>query len=128
MIAIETVDKVLNEASASHKPALIFILGGDWCRWCVKLKEAIKNEPGFLDRLRREDVAVGFVQVDRKEVDVSGVRDRFGVKSLPYAVLVSPDGKIDAATEFIGDGLGEDEDARLEGYVSWLRNVNSAAL
>jgi glutaredoxin len=98
-------------------------VGGEWCKWCVKLKETLTKDNRLIQAIAEDSLQLAWVTVNKKTVDQSGIRERFNVKSVPYLLLLNPEGATIEATEFIGD-----EDVNINEYLRWLRSHNDDAL
>ena len=117
------VDAALNAAKNNGRSTAVFIVGGEWCKWCVKLKETLTKDNRLIQAIAEDSLQLAWVTVNKKTVDQSGIRERFNVKSVPYLLLLNPEGATIEATEFIGD-----EDVNINEYLRWLRSHNDDAL
>lgn len=118
---ISDIDQALAEREKSGKRLLAIFKGnGDWCPWCNKLDALLKESPALDDYLEKQGILAAKVGIPRRDEDVEGVRQRFGITGIPFVVFYSEDGRIEGTTEFIDDG-----DA--SSYVDWIESVDSSA-
>jgi len=117
---ISDIDEALAQRAAGGKRLLAIFKGaGDWCPWCNKLDELLRESDALDSYLEREDIVAAKVGIPRKSEDVEGIRQRFGITGIPFLVFYSEEGRVEGTTEFIDDG-----DA--SSYVAWIESVDSS--
>ncbi len=119
---ISDIEEALNERESQQKRLLMIFKGaGDWCRWCNKLDELLKESSALEDYLESEGILAAKIGIPRKSEDEAGIRERFGITGIPFFVFYAEDGRIEGTAEFIDGG-------NAQSYVSWIESVDSSAL
>ncbi|MDQ8203452.1 hypothetical protein [Pelagicoccus sp. SDUM812003] len=118
---LSDIEEALTKRESEGKRLLMIFKGnGDWCPWCNKL-EALLNESDALDvYLQQEGILGAKIGIPRRDDDVEGIRQRFGITGIPFLVFYSEDGRVEGTTEFIDDG-------NASSYVDWIESVDSSA-
>lgn len=126
MNAKESLQHQLTAARITGWRSLVIFAGND-CKWCEKLKIALKA--GALARFCLEQkIQFGWVLLAPKAEDIARaastktnrpktIREEFDIKSIPTAVLFDQAGKVVASTEFIDAVTTQGESA----YIDWIK-------
>jgi len=124
---IKGVDATIQEAKRLNKKAAVFVIGGEWCPWCVILKKNLALSDTLDKALIEDGFVIGYQEVDKKAVDTSGIRDRFSIPGIPFFIIFDEQGKVIASTEYPGEKETPAEEA-MDLYVKWVRSHNDDAL
>jgi thioredoxin-related protein len=95
---------------------VIFSANGDWCKWCNRLKEILKDK-AFETYLQENNISLLHFPLDRKDVDTSGAREFFQIKSLPTLVYIDELGATQSMTEFLDEAESQGSGV----YTQWLK-------
>lgn len=85
---IDGYDAGLAEARRQQRPALVYF-DAAWCSWCQRYKRETLGDARVRERLARDYVAVR-VDFDARPDLVQ----RYGVRGLPYTLILSPAGEV----------------------------------
>jgi len=89
----------LEQARVEHKQVLLNFTGSDWCRWCMRFKEEVFDQPEFIQFAKKRLV---LVKVDfprsrsipkRVLEQNERLRKEFCVRVFPTLVLLDYNGK-----------------------------------
>lgn len=117
---ITSIDDALNSREQQSKRLLMIFKGsGDWCPWCNKLDDILKAGPELDNYLEKEGILAAKIGIPRRDEDVEGIRERFGITGIPFLVFYSAEGRVEGTTEFIDDG-------NAQSYVDWIESVDSS--
>ncbi|MCH6255987.1 thioredoxin family protein [Puniceicoccaceae bacterium K14] len=117
---LSSIDDALSSREAQGKRLLIIFKGsGDWCPWCNKLDEILKASSELDDYLGKEDILGAKIGIPRRDEDVEGIREKFGITGIPFLVFYSEEGRVEGTTEFIDDGNSQS-------YVDWIESIDSS--
>ena len=115
---LPSLEQGLDEARNASKPLLLLFVGeGGWCKWCNRLESEMQADPVLTDYLSERDFVAARIGLARKDEDTSGLRERFGIKSIPTFILLNERGSEDGRSEYLDEGV--------PAYVSWLESVDS---
>lgn len=127
----DAADLAIKNAVASGKPIVLLFTGLN-CKWCDKLKTALGDQ--VLQRYCADNnVALEWILLGAKADEAAQAcdggacrvptRTRFGIQTIPTAVVVGVDGEAIASTQFI------DEVVTVGGlaYVEWATPFLAAA-
>ena len=106
--------------SEGKRLLMIFKGNGDWCPWCNKLDALLKESDALDVYLEKEGILGAKIGIPRRDEDVEGIRQRFGITGIPFIVFYSEEGRVEGTTEFVDDG-----DA--SSYVEWIESVDTSA-
>ena len=81
-------------AKETGRPAFVYF-DAEWCSWCQQYKRETLGRPEVRARLQSEFVAVA-VDFDAR-IDLN---QRYGVRGLPFTMVISPEGQV--LTRFVG--------------------------
>ena len=118
---LSDIEEALAKRAADGKRLLLVFKGnGDWCKWCNALDGVLVASDALDTYLKSQNILAAKILIPRKEEDVEGIRERFGITGIPFIVFYSAEGEVEGTTEFIDDG-----DA--SSYVQWIESVDSSA-
>lgn len=95
----ESLDKIIETATAKKTPILLLFTGSDWCPPCMRMEKEVFNTPEF-ENYAKADIA--FVKLDfpRRSAQSEEIKTRnealaqkFGITGFPTMVLLSSSGK-----------------------------------
>lgn len=124
MTSEDTIQTIISSAKKTDKNILI-IFSGENCKWCARLKEVLKDNK-LQNYCKERSIEFSWVTLDSKaheeaEACKDGAckittRNKFGIKTIPTAVLMESSGSIIASTEYLDtvDSVGG------EAYIKWI--------
>jgi len=90
----------MDQARARRCRVLILFTGSDWCPWCKKMDAEVYSQPEFARYsheklvLLKLDYPEHTPQSDELKAQNAEMKDRYGVRGFPQAVVVDMGGKI----------------------------------
>jgi thiol-disulfide isomerase/thioredoxin len=90
----------MDQARARKCRVLILFTGSDWCPWCKKMDAEVYSQPEFARYSREKLVLLKLdypehtPQPDELKAQNAEMRDRYGVRGFPQAVIVDMSGRI----------------------------------
>lgn len=113
--------KALATAKASHRYLLLDFSGSDWCGWCMKLEEEVFSKKEF-KKYADENLVCVLVDFPRRTALKKNLQEqndalaqKFGIRSYPSVIILSPDGEKLAQTGYQAGGA--------ENYVAYLKGM-----
>jgi thioredoxin-related protein len=111
-------------AAAAESQSILLIFSGTTCPWCERLKTALADEKLQAycaeENIRLQWMTLGPKDEEADQAQAAGekpARERFGIKSIPTAILFNENGVEVCSTEYL-DGV------EIHGgmaYVEWLK-------
>lgn len=119
---LEHYDVALQQADKEGKPVFALFTGSDWCSWCVKFESEILTQQDFL-LFAREHLVLLKLDYPSKSDRQPGwlveqnrrLKERYGIRGYPTAVLLSAGGEVIATSGYLPGGV--------ESYVAHLRGL-----
>jgi thioredoxin-related protein len=88
----EQIKAGLEKAKRDHKQVLV-MYGGNWCGWCHKLHDTLKQDRGLARTLLYE---YELVLIDSQNSEVADITKEYGaeIKGVPYLTVLDENGKV----------------------------------
>lgn len=108
---LENYDVALQQADAEGKPVFALFTGSDWCSWCMKFESEILKQQGFLSFAREHLVLLKLDYPSKPDRQPDWIveqnrrlKERYGIRGYPTAVLLSAEGEVVATSGYLPRG------------------------
>lgn len=118
----EHYESALRQAATEDKPVFAVFTGSDWCSWCMKYEKEILSQDPF-KAFAREHLVLLMLDYPSKSVRQPDwlveqnrrLKERYGIRGYPTAVLLSAQGEVIATSGYLPGGATS--------YVAHLRGL-----
>ena len=120
----EDFDAAKATAAKENKDLLLDFTGSDWCQWCIKLKQEVLGQDGFISEASKNFVLVELDYPRGKQQDAAikarnkELATKFSIEGFPTVILMDAKGQAYGRTGYRPGGVQK--------YLEHINKVKSA--